>query len=773
MGVDIAYECIGPCTYRIYHNTYYDCSGSLMQINNWVQPIDPTNPPTPPNFTFDINGVPALPGQNCNDPVPIGTGWTFVSYQEVTPVCPSAVTECEVNNAAINGVSEVRYYRDYNFCNTNCDIYTLEWEDCCRNNAITSLTNPGGQSAHVSSTQINTTIQPCNSSPTFTNPPVPYICAGETFTFNQGAFDPDGDSLVYSLGPCFDSGPNDPVSYGFGFSPTAPLGPGWDVDVDSLTGDVSISPIPAGGNGPVEVGVLCLYVEEYRNGQLIGEVVRDIQITVIDCGALGQTNATPSIDTIVNVTPGATVNGFTVTTCACQEIMFDILVSDQDPGQNHILSWNNGVPGTFVDINNPLLPVDSIFSPAPGITPTGQFSWVPTVSGTYQFLLTLVDDGCPLLGQDQQSIVINVVSCALDPFADVDRLACNDYRLTGVPCGGAPPFTFSWSGAGGLSGTGDTIFHTFPGPGAYPYTLTITDSTGVSSSTSDTIFVDNTAIANAGPNFVLCSGEVGTIGTPAQPGHTYQWTSPLGQGWAGAINPTSAQPAVTLNNSLSVPVVIPFYLQATDAFNCISFDTVEVTFAPKPTANFTLDAAVCVDELTTVNFAGVPQPGAVYFWDYNGGIGSVNGPGPHQVLWTTAGPKTVSLYVEVNGCPSDTITKTIIVNPIPTSSFLVTPQVCAGEPAQITYTGTAGNGATYIWDLGGGSGAGGPGPFGVTWNTGGTKTITLTVIQNGCVSTQSTQTVTVFPTPTPTFATQSQVCQDDLVQITYTGSAAG
>ena len=28
MGVDITYQCTGPCTYRIYHKAYFDCDGA-------------------------------------------------------------------------------------------------------------------------------------------------------------------------------------------------------------------------------------------------------------------------------------------------------------------------------------------------------------------------------------------------------------------------------------------------------------------------------------------------------------------------------------------------------------------------------------------------------------------------------------------------------------------------------------------------------------------------------------------------------------------------
>ncbi|MEZ4848366.1 MAG: hypothetical protein R3B93_07050 [Bacteroidia bacterium] len=73
--------------------------------------------------------------------------------------------------------------------------------------------------------------------------------------------------------------------------------------------------------------------------------------------------------------------------------------------------------------------MDTVFSPAPGITPTGQFCWVPTVTGIHQFRVTIQDDGCPLLGQNQYTIVLNVTSCSLDPYVSTTVVGCYDIWL--------------------------------------------------------------------------------------------------------------------------------------------------------------------------------------------------------------------------------------------------------------------------------------------------------------------------------------------------------
>ncbi|MEL6849845.1 MAG: PKD domain-containing protein, partial [Bacteroidota bacterium] len=753
------------CNYRIYHSTYYDCTGGAFTFFTPVSVNASQNPPNAPGApSINFTGI----GTNCVGPTAIGN-WTLVSFEEVTPICPTTQTGCEDPNSPINGVAGVTYYRDYSFCNTNCNEYRITDDLCCRNGAITSLTNPTSNSIYTGSTIINPNLNPCSSSPQFANPPVPYLCEGQTFTFNQGAFDPDGDSLSYELGDCFD-GANQPVSYAPGFSATAPLGPNIDVDIDSITGDITITPQPGSG---VQVGVLCVVVKEYRNGVLIGTVVRDIQITIIPANLCAQ-NTAPVITSLANLSPGATANGLVISACTCGELSFDIPVIDPDSNQNFILTWNGNIAGgEFTDALNPFQPTDTVTSF--NITPTGQFTWAPTVPGLYTFLVSIQDDGCPIIGQNQYTIVIDVDGCNQDAFAAVNKTDCFDFEFSGVACIGIAPFTYSWAGAGGLSGIGQTINHTYAGPGSYPYTLTVVDSVGANYFFQGIVDVVNTAIVDGGPDLTLCPSETATIGTPGLPGYTYQWTSPAGVGWVGTPNPTTPQADVALNNGTNNVICIPYVLEASDPLGCVSYDTVTVCYTPKPPSTFAITNTVCAGSPATATYSAPQVPGANYTWTYGGGgQGTSTGPGPHNITWSTPGTYEVKLQVEVNGCLSDVTTNLVKVNPIPTANFAITQQVCAGQAALINYNGSGDpTSASFIWDFDGGSGIGGSGPFTVSWNTPGMKTVTLTVVENGCISPVFSQTVEVFPVPTSDFNLPPQVCVDGGVQIVYTGTASG
>jgi hypothetical protein len=50
--------------------------------------------------------------------------------------------------------------------------------ECCRNAAITSLTNPSNENILVEAT-LNNTLATCDNSPQFLNDPVPFYCANQ------------------------------------------------------------------------------------------------------------------------------------------------------------------------------------------------------------------------------------------------------------------------------------------------------------------------------------------------------------------------------------------------------------------------------------------------------------------------------------------------------------------------------------------------------------------------------------------------------------------
>ncbi len=321
MGADLTYECLGGNTYKIRVSFYRDCIGI----------------PAPGSITVNVrsNSCNQNFGVTCN-PIP-GTG------QEVTALCPTALTTC--NGGIFTGIQEW-VYEGVVTLPMQCVDWTFSWTHCCRNAAINTITSPGSSTFFIYGTLNNTVVQ-CNNSPTFTNKPVPFACIGQTFQFNHGAIDSDGDSLVYSLVDPQQTA-STVVNYIAPYTANNPIASTPALQFNTANGDIVFNPTM------IQATVMAVLVQEYRNGVLIGTVVRDIQVTVINCN-----NSLPTL-TGINGT-----NDFDTTVCANTPVCFDIYSDDADAGQTLNIVWNNGIDsGSFVSNG--------------ANHPTGTFCWSPT-----------------------------------------------------------------------------------------------------------------------------------------------------------------------------------------------------------------------------------------------------------------------------------------------------------------------------------------------------------------------------------------------------------
>lgn len=112
-----------------------------------------------------------------------------------------------------------------------------------------------------------------NNSPQLLNPPIAFGNVGQVFTHNPNAFDPDGDSLTYSImAPLQASGL--PVS-GYSSPDQIAPGPNNQISINQHTGELT-------WNAPQLAGIynIVILIREYRGGILIGTVIRDLQIII-------------------------------------------------------------------------------------------------------------------------------------------------------------------------------------------------------------------------------------------------------------------------------------------------------------------------------------------------------------------------------------------------------------------------------------------------------------------------------------------------------------
>jgi hypothetical protein len=75
-----------------------------------------------------------------------------------------------------------------------CSDWVFRWLDGSRNDGITNLDNPVGESIYVDA-MINNSKKAHVNTPRYLVDPIPYYCIGARARFNNGPFDPDLDSM--------------------------------------------------------------------------------------------------------------------------------------------------------------------------------------------------------------------------------------------------------------------------------------------------------------------------------------------------------------------------------------------------------------------------------------------------------------------------------------------------------------------------------------------------------------------------------------------------
>ena len=271
-----------------------------------------------------------------------------------------------------NDIKINRYISNHTYANANGTSFRLSMTDPNRTDEIVNIS--GGNSVdipfHLETIVYfrNPNIFGLNNTPTLLQPPIDNAFIGQPFIHNPNAFDPDGDSLAYELIVPLQS-TNNPVPL-YQFPNQVRPGPNNQVTLNPLTGDFL-------WKSPQLVGEynVAILIKEYRNGILLSQVVRDLQITVKN----GQ-NTPPILEVLLD-------------TCivAGNSLNIEVLGDDIDAGQRVLMTASGGPlaidnqPATFnapVGYQNPAI--------------TGTFEWNTNCShireAYYQVVFRVVDD---------------------------------------------------------------------------------------------------------------------------------------------------------------------------------------------------------------------------------------------------------------------------------------------------------------------------------------------------------------------------------------------
>ncbi len=380
MGADLSYQCINATnnTYRITLKFYRDCAGIEAPA---TVTLNVASASCGQNFDVTLNQEPCPPVTNGGSPC------------EVSPLCFASIAQSTCNGGLLPGVQAYTYTAEVTLTQ-QCTDWKISVSINARNDQITNLINANSEDLYVEST-LNNVAAICNNSPEFTTLPVPYICANQPFFYNHGAVDADGDSLVYSLiTPLGANGV--PITYAGTFTPTSPMNLTGLFNFSTQTGQMDFTP------SGVQVAVITVLVEEYRNGVLIGSTIRDIQMVVVNLP--GCANPTPTFSGVIQptVVGGIYISPVEVQICPGTALAFSTLAMES--GNDSIFVESNiaqAIP-TAQYLTQYVSP-DSVF---------GYFSWTPTGLDTGQntFIVNIKNNNCPLASAQAFAITVNVLA---------------------------------------------------------------------------------------------------------------------------------------------------------------------------------------------------------------------------------------------------------------------------------------------------------------------------------------------------------------------------
>ena len=555
-GGNITYECVGPDQYLVTLTMYEDCQTGFMS----------------PGSSFTINVV-----NSCGLPTQMVSATEIVFQNEVSQLCPTAQSTC--NGGTLPGVWEHQYQVLVTLPGP-CDSWTFYHSSCCRNGSVNATSTVDDYYFYAN---LNNLDAPCNNSPTYTAPPIPYVCSGQSVCFSLGVVEVDGNSLVYSLTDALEDPALTPVVYSAGYSGANPI-PG--ITIDPATGQVNfIAP------GIVGQYLVVILIEEYdANGILIGSQVYDYVFNVLACS--NQVVDCATSGAIGNVNGSVFQTGPTsLQMCEGVPFTFEMLFTDPDIGDSLFMDSNIDLvlPGSVVSYSYPNSPNGNEIAMS--------VSWTPppgSASSNNSFTITIFDNACPVSGQ--QTIVYNM-DVVGSTNASGDVIICLGQETQLEVFNGT---VFDWTVVTGDPLNVGTNFSCTPcsNPVASP---TITTVYEVVSDLIGSCVNRDTVIVTVVPDFTYSLTQSSTtsclnsdiefslIPNPAG-AYTYQWDPGAFLNSAAIASPT-VTPTSPGNYEYSVEITSPN--------GCVKNDTIDImvaaAYAPNVVVDVNNDSIFCGD----------------------------------------------------------------------------------------------------------------------------------------------------------------------------------
>ena len=653
-GSDIKYRCLGGLQYEIEVTFYRDCGGVSE----------------PGSIT--VNYKSANGNQNLNITANKVAGAS--NGLEITVPCASSASSC--TGGSSTGIRKWIYRANITLPSAQTD-WVFSYNVCCRNCAITTIVSPcASNSTLYVEAKLNNLTAPCNSSPTFSNIPIAFVCIGQNFNYNHGVIDPDGDSLAYSLiAPKTTATSN--VTFIAPASVTTPIASSTPFGINSSTGDLNFTP------NQIQIGVMAILVREFRGGQLIGSVIRDMQVYTQAC-----TNNLPTASGINGST------NFSITACPGQQVCFTVSSVDIDASQNVTMTTNNGISNASYTISG-------------GTRPTLTFCWTPTNADINllpkTFTVTVRDDACPNNGIQTYSFNVYVPSPYFALFGT--NINCNG-AATGTAVASpmySGTYNYLWSNGAttasisGLTAGTYAVTATDPATGCTSMqSITLTQPSGMTLSNTTTQ-PSCLGVSNGSINLTLSGGN-----TP----YTYSWS-----------NGANSQ------NLLNAPAGT-YTVTVTDASGCTRTSTTTLSAAYATSVSTSNTQVNCFGNASGTASASPSGGTSPYTYSWSNGGNTAN------ISNIAAGTYTVTA-TDANGCTSSSSTTITQPTAALSTSATSTAVNCFGQSTGSINLTTNGGTSPYTYNWSNGSTSSNPSGI-----SAGTYTVTVTD-NKGCTSTRT------------------------------------
>jgi gliding motility-associated-like protein len=528
--------------------------------------------------------------------------------------------------------------------------YIVSYQRCCRIAGINNVVGSGAVGNTFFTMIPGTAVAPgaeTNSSPVFPINDTAVVCRNSYFQYSFQASDIDGDSLSYSFCSAYQGGdqtnsapnpasnpPYQSIPYQAPFSGIQPMGPG--VSINNVTGLIS-------GTAPDLPGqyVLCVCINEYRNGVWISTTRKELHVDVGNCDPLrAQLNPT-------------------MLTCDGFNVDFSNLDASNPPGTEYFWSFDD--PSTGANNTSTLA------------TPTHVFS----DTGVYNVKLRVSLTGG--LCADSATMVVKVYpgffpgfivngSCFNNPFSFTDTTNTR-YGVVN---------SWSWN-FGDLATLADTSRirnpqWTYPGPGPRDVQLIVTNSKGCVDTATVTINVlDKPALSLPFRDTLICRNDridLNAVGTGQ-----FNWTGPQ---------------IVTAANTSTITVAPVnttwYYVNLTD-LGCVNRDSIQVRVVNAVSLRAINDTTICQGDPIQLN---ATTDGLSYVWTPAANLSNPNILNPIAITSTTT---TYTIVSTVGSCSA---TDQVLVTTVPYPKANLGPDqiVCYNGSLQLNATH---DGTSFTW----------------------------------------------------------------------------